>query len=34
MSAIDLIILGMIKEKPMSAYDLQKNVEYLSLIHI
>ena len=28
MSAIDLIILGMIKEKPMSAYDLQKNVEY------
>ncbi|MCR2033841.1 PadR family transcriptional regulator [Anaerofustis stercorihominis] len=28
MSAIDLIILGMIKEKTMSAYDLQKNVEY------
>ena len=28
MSAIDLIILGMVKEKPMSAYDLQKNVEY------
>lgn len=28
MSAIDLIILGMIKEKPMSAYDLQKSVEY------
>jgi len=28
MSAIDLAILGMVIEKPQSAYDLQKDVEY------
>lgn len=28
MSSIDLVILGMILEKPQSAYDLQKDVEY------
>lgn len=28
MAAIDLIVLGMIKKKPQSAYELQKNVEY------
>ena len=27
MSTIDLIVLGMIKEKEQSAYELQKNVE-------
>ena len=31
MSAIDLIVLGMIKEKEQSAYDLQKNVEYRNI---
>lgn len=31
MSAIDLIVLGMIKEKPQSAYELQKNVEYRNI---
>ena len=30
MSSIDLVILGMVLERPQSAYDLQK----LSLIHI
>ncbi|QIB70539.1 PadR family transcriptional regulator [Aminipila butyrica] len=28
MSSIDLVILGMLLEKPQSAYDLQKDVEY------
>ena len=28
MAAIDLVILGMILERPRSAYDLQKDVEY------
>ncbi|KAE9629464.1 PadR family transcriptional regulator [Defluviitalea raffinosedens] len=28
MSAIDLAILGMVLEKPQSAYDIQKDVEY------
>lgn len=28
MSAIDLVILGMVLEKPQSAYDIQKDVEY------
>lgn len=31
MSAIDLIVLGMIKEKEQSAYELQKNVEYRNI---
>lgn len=31
MAAIDLIVLGMIKKKPQSAYELQKNVEYRNL---
>ncbi|KDE71654.1 transcriptional regulator [Fusobacterium necrophorum DAB] len=31
MSTIDLIVLGMIKEKEQSAYDLQKNVEYRNI---
>ena len=26
MAAIDLIVLGMLKQKPMSAYDLQKQI--------
>lgn len=28
MATIDLIVLGMLKKKPMSAYDIQKLVEY------
>ena len=28
MAAIDLVILGMVLERPRSAYDLQKDVEY------
>ncbi len=28
MSSIDLVILGMILEKPQSAYDIQKDIEY------
>lgn len=28
MSSIDLIVLGIIKKEPMSAYDIQKTVEY------
>lgn len=28
MSSIDLVILGMVLEKPRSAYDIQKDVEY------
>lgn len=31
MTTIDLILLGMIKRRPMSAYDIQKQVEYQSL---
>jgi len=31
MSTIDLIVLGMIKEKEQSAYDLQKNIEYRNI---
>ena len=31
MSTIDLIVLGMIKEKEQSAYDLQKNVEHRNI---
>lgn len=31
MSIIDLIVLGMIKEKEQSAYDLQKNIEYRNI---
>lgn len=28
MSSIDLVILGIVIEKPQSAYDIQKDVEY------
>ena len=28
MSAIDLVVLGILKNKPMGAYDIQKVVEY------
>lgn len=28
MSSIDLVILGMVLEKPQSAYDIQKDIEY------
>lgn len=31
MAAIDLIVLGMIKAQPQSAYELQKNVEYRNI---
>lgn len=31
MAAIDLIVLGMLKKKPMSAYDIQKLVEYRNI---
>lgn len=31
MAAIDLIVLGMIKAHPQSAYELQKNVEYRNI---
>lgn len=31
MAAIDLIVLGMIKEHPQSAYELQKSVEYRNI---
>lgn len=31
MAAIDLIVLGMVKQQPMSAYDLQKQVEYRNI---
>ena len=43
MATIDLIVLGMLKKEALSAYDIQKLVEYrniskwvkiLSLIHI
>lgn len=28
MSSIDLVVLGIVSEKPQSAYDMQKDVEY------
>ena len=28
MSSIDLVILGIVLEKPQSAYDIQKDVDY------
>lgn len=31
MASIDLIVLGMIKKKPQSAYELQKNIEYRNI---
>lgn len=31
MSAVDLILLGLVYEKPQSAYDMQKQVEYRNL---
>ena len=31
MSSIDLVILGMVLERPQSAYDIQKDVEYHNL---
>lgn len=31
MAAIDLIVLGMLKREPMSAYDIQKLVEYRNI---
>ena len=31
MSSIDLVVLGIVLEKPQSAYDIQKDVEYHNL---
>lgn len=31
MSTIDLIVLGMLKDKAMGAYDIQKLVEYRNI---
>ena len=31
MAAIDLIVLGMVKKQPLSAYDIQKLVEYRNI---
>lgn len=31
MSSIDLVVLGMVLERPQSAYDIQKDVEYHNL---
>ena len=31
MAAIDLVVLGMIKKQPLSAYDIQKLVEYRNI---
>lgn len=31
MSTIDLIVLGIVKQKPLSAYDIQKIVEYRNI---
>lgn len=31
MAAIDLIVLGMVKQSPLSAYDIQKLVEYRNI---
>ena len=28
MAAIDLVVLGMLKREPLSAYDIQKLIEY------
>ena len=32
MATIDLIVLGMLKKEPLSAYDLQKLVEYRNIL--
>ena len=31
MATIDLIVLGILKEEPMGAYDIQKLVEYRNI---
>ena len=31
MATIDLIVLGMVKQQPLSAYDIQKLVEYRNI---
>ena len=31
MASIDLVVLGMLKKKPLSAYDIQKLVEYRNI---
>ena len=31
MATIDLIVLGMVKQQPLSAYDIQKQVEYRNI---
>ena len=31
MAAIDLVVLGMIKKQPLSAYEIQKLVEYRNI---
>ena len=31
MATIDLIVLGMLKKQPLSAYDIQKLVEYRNI---
>ena len=31
MATIDLIVLGMVKNEPLSAYDIQKMVEYRNI---
>ena len=31
MSTLDLVILGIVSEKPQSAYDIQKDIEYQHL---
>ena len=31
MATIDLIVLGILKKEPMSAYDIQKLVEYRNI---
>lgn len=31
MATIDLIVLGMLKKEPLSAYDIQKLVEYRNI---
>ena len=31
MATIDLIVLGMVKKEPLSAYDIQKLVEYRNI---
>lgn len=32
MATIDLIVLGMLKKQPLSAYDIQKLVEYRNIL--